>query len=102
MRCWSGLSHSLAPEQCALIRYFLALFCLQKFAGFSFYYLFGFVLQSNSIVQKGKRSYLLIKSETMAQCECFSPQLPRSGATSGDRLQQEIEVILAFHLQHPR
>lgn len=49
---------------------------------------------------------MLIKSETVAkygpQCECFSPQLARGGDTSGDRLQQEIGVMLAFHLQHPR
>ena len=77
-----------------------------KFAGFSFYYLFGFVLRSNPIVQKGRSSFLLIKSETVAksgpQCECFSPQLARSGDASGHRLQQEIGVILAFHPQHPR
>jgi len=49
---------------------------------------------------------LLLKSETVAkygpQCECFSPRLARSGDTSGDRLHQEIGVILAFHPQHPR
>lgn len=83
---------------------FSCIIFLAKFAGFSFYYLFGFVLQSNPIVQKGRSSYLLIKklAKYGTWCECFSPQLARSGDTSGDRLQQEIGVILAFHAQHPR
>lgn len=85
---------------------FSCIILLVKFSGFSVYHLFGFVLQSNPIVQKGRCSFFLIKSETVAKCgprcERFSPQVARSGDTSGDRLQQEIGAILAFHLQHPR
>lgn len=90
-RCWSCFSlyaylthtagcdssiHNGAPEQCTN-SLFSCNIMLAEFAGFSFCYLFGFVLQLNLIVQKGRSSFLVIKSETVAKydpgCKCFSP-----------------------------